>query len=246
MKDLFSEQSHHYASYRPNYPDALYAFLGEQLSDRAVAWDCATGNGQVAQSLSRMVERIEATDISERQLQQAYRDLPNVHYSLQPAERTSFPEHSFDLITVAQALHWFDVPAFHREVRRVARPGALLAEWGYGLPESASPSVNAAIREFYQATTGPFWEPERAHIDDGYARLPFPFDSLATPEIVMEVFWTRDQMLGFLRSWSAVQTCIRKTGRDPIPLIQSRLEVVWPASRTLTVRFPVFLRVGRV
>lgn len=245
-KDLFSDRAGHYAGFRPHYPDALYDWLLDHTPGRDTAWDCATGNGQVARALSPHFHVVEASDISAAQLAHAWKDAPNIRYSLQPAERTTFPDARFDLITIGQALHWLDVDAFHREVSRVARPGALLAEWGYGLPVFPVTGIAEALDQFYRETTGPFWEPERRHIDEQYARLPFPFVPVPSPTFSMEAEWDLSQLGGFLSSWSAVQTCVRRTGKDPVPDFVQSLTSLWPDGEVLPLRFPLFLRAGHV
>jgi len=173
--DRFSAQAAQYARYRIDYPSELYSWLMPQVGGRGRAWDCATGNGQVAAVLANYFTEVEATDLSASQLAQAASH-PNVHYQVATAEHTPFPDQYFDLITVGQAVHWFDQAAYHREVRRVARPGAILAEWGYGLAQVGEPALDALILRFHNETLRPYWDDNRWHVIDEYARLPFPFE----------------------------------------------------------------------
>ena len=71
MKDFFSSQSKVYAAFRPTYPKELYQFIFRHLTEKKVAWDCATGNGQVAQYLASYFNEVYATDISQQQLDHA-------------------------------------------------------------------------------------------------------------------------------------------------------------------------------
>src|SRR5689334_20990349 len=114
MKDNFSSQSEKYQQFRPTYPDELYTFLFAQVDSKEVAWDCGTGNGQVAKELSKQFRLVYATDISENQIKNASR-ADNITYQVESAEQSSFPDKCFDLVTVAQAIHWFDFDAFYRE-----------------------------------------------------------------------------------------------------------------------------------
>jgi hypothetical protein len=158
--DRFSAQAAQYARYRIDYPSELYAWLLPQVAGRLRAWDCATGNGQVAAVLAQHFQEVEATDLSANQLAQAPA-LPNVHYQVATAEHTPFPDERFDLITVAQAVHWFDLPAYHTEVRRVSGPGTVLAEWGYGLVQIGEPALDALVLHFHNETVGPYWDANR-------------------------------------------------------------------------------------
>ena len=162
MKDNFSRQSDLYSKFRPVYPQELYDFIISHLNERQIAWDCGTGNGQAAQGLSKYFEKVFATDISQKQIDNSYKT-DNIFYSVQPAEKTNFPDNSFDLITVSQALHWFQIDEFYSEVRRVARPDAWIAVWMYGL-FNISPEIDELVCvQFYKNTLGIYWDYERKY-----------------------------------------------------------------------------------
>ena len=242
-KDNFSSQSSSYSKFRPDYPAELFRDLYSRLKQSERAWDCATGNGQVARVLAQQFDYVEATDISEAQLEKAPQ-YPNVTYSCQPAEKTIFPNHSFDLITVAQALHWFDHPNFFDEVKRVGKKGAILAVWTYGLL-SVSPAVDLAIGEFYQNVVGPFWDPERRHVDEAYASIDFPFSEVKEERYASSFEWTFDHLMGYLETWSATQHYRRKYGTDPRKQVEERLLDAWEG-KVQKVRFPIILRWARL
>ncbi|MGQ3133668.1 MAG: class I SAM-dependent methyltransferase [Flavobacteriales bacterium] len=244
MKDNFSGHAAAYARFRPAYPPELIAFLRDLATHPATLWDCGTGNGQLAAALAPYFGRVLATDISENQLKNALQ-LPNIHYSRQAAESTDFDAQSVDMITVAQAIHWFDFDRFYAEVRRVARPGALLVLAGYGLIR-ITPALNAVIDEFYTGTVGPFWDPERHYIDEAYETVPFPFEEKEVPPFRMRFRWTIEQLLGYLDTWSAVQHYKRANEADPLLLIREPLRAAWGNAEYLEVEFPVFVRVGAI
>ncbi len=181
FKDHFSDQSGDYLRYRPSYPDALFAYLAEISPTRHLAWDCATGSGQAAQGLSAHFEKVIATDASAAQIDSAI-PTANVHYRVASAESSGLPDHSVDLVTVAQALHWLDLERFYDEVRRVLKPGGLLAVWSYNLLRTDS-AIDAQVDAFYSRTVGPYWPPERRWIENGYRDLPFPFPEMAPPRL---------------------------------------------------------------
>lgn len=244
MKDNFSAQSGKYAKYRPAYPDALFDFLMNLVSGRQQAWDCGTGNGQVALKLAEYFEQVSATDISQQQLQNAFRN-EKITYSVQPAEKTSFPDNSFDLATVAQAIHWFDFGKFYAEVRRIVKNKGILAVIGYGLLR-ISPGIDRIISGFYHHTLAAYWDKERAYVDENYRTIPFPFPEIKTPPFENTLQWSFDHLTGFLETGSAIQHYKNKNGHSPVDLIYDDLEKTWGKAETKTVKFPVLLRVGRI
>jgi len=243
-KDIFSNQSDYYAKYRPVYPEELYNFIFSQVREFGTAWDCGTGNGQVAGVLSEKFEKVYATDISLNQLQKAV-PKDNITYVHARAERVPMQDQSVDLITVAQAIHWFDFNAFYEEVRRVAKPSALLAVWGYGLL-SISPKLDPIIEDFYSDTLGAYWDSERNYLDESYRTIPFPFEEIATPYFTMQKEWSLSEFLGYLSSWSSVQHYIKANEVSPVDELEKKLQPYWETDEVKPVSFPVFMRIGKV
>ena len=244
MKDRFSDQPGDYATYRPGYPPELFEFLFSLPGGHECAWDCGTGNGQVARELAAVFHQVEATDISTAQIAEGI-VLPNIRYTVQPAEQTDFTASSFDMITVGQAVHWFDLDRFYAEVRRVGKPGGWLVLTGYHLPR-ISTEVDALVYEFYQGLLGPYWDAERRHVDARYLDLPFPFDEQAVPEFEHRLKWTPEHLIGYLQTWSALKLYRAATGQDPIPALTDKLSQAWGTEAERVVAFPTLLRVGRL
>ena len=243
-KDLFSGHARIYSAFRPTYPEELYSFIFRHLQKTDTAWDCATGNGQVAEYLSLQFKQVYATDISAQQLEEAPR-ASFVQYSTGAAEKTSFADNQFDLITVGQALHWFDRDKFYNEVKRVARPGALLAAWGYGVL-SINPELDIHLLDFYKNTVGPYWDSARNLVEEKYQTLSFPFEEIPSPEFFIRVSWTLEHLAGYLESWSATQKYIKTHNTNPVTPLIEVLKDYWKFNESKTVSFPVFLRLGRV
>jgi ubiquinone/menaquinone biosynthesis C-methylase UbiE len=243
-KDLFSAQAESYAAFRPAYPDELYQFIFNRVANRTNAWDCGTGNGQVAQVLCRHFENVDATDISSKQLEYAYR-AKNITYQVCEAENTPFLESQFDLITVAQALHWFDFDRFYTEVRRVARHKGIVAVWGYTLC-LVNNVIDECILDFYSNIVGPYWDAERRHIENEYRDIPFPFSAEVFPEFFTKTEWTLGELVGFIRTWSATQKYIREKKEDPVNGLIQELMPMWNPEKKKQIRFPIFGRLGTV
>jgi ubiquinone/menaquinone biosynthesis C-methylase UbiE len=243
VKDLFSENASDYAAFRPDYPRELFDFIFNHVKQFHAAWDCGTGNGQAAKVLASKFEKVFATDISDNQMANGYA-ASNIFYSICPAEQTSFKENQFDLITVAQAAHWFRLNEFYAEVKRVIKPNGLLAIWGYGVL-SINPEFDKHLQNFYKNVIGSFWDPERKHIDQAYRSIPFPFQEIATPEFHFTKQWSVKQLEGYLTTWSAVQKYIKANGTNPVTDFIKSVEVLLATSQ-LEIRFPLFTRIGRV
>lgn len=242
--DHFSEHAEDYARFRPTYPDSLYTFLADAVTARGLAWDCATGNGQAAVGLAKHFERVIATDASRPQIAQALAH-PRVEYRVVEATQSGLADASVDLVTIAQALHWFDTPAFYAEVRRVLAPAGVCAAWGYGLMRIA-PAIDAVVDHYYRDVVGPYWPSERVHLDAGYATLGFPFAEIAAPPFAMQATWPLAGLLGYLATWSATKRYVQILGMDPLDRVSGDLTRAWgPADVTHLVTWPLYLRVGR-
>jgi ubiquinone/menaquinone biosynthesis C-methylase UbiE len=245
-KDLFSAKAAQYARFRPGYPAALIDYILGFTAEREMAWDCATGNGQAAILLAPHFKSVMATDLSQQQLRQAGK-LPNVEYSVSTAEQTPFADNSFNLITIAQAYHWFNFSDFENEANRVARNGAVLAVWRYTIPECAVIAVNAAIRHFYKNVVGAWWDAERHWIDECYQTIPFNFSPLPSKPFFTSVRWSLPQLAGYIQSWSSVEHFIKARAENPVETLSAKLQSQWPfAQPVLEFRFPLFLRIGRI
>lgn len=242
-KDLFSVQADTYARYRPSYPDLLLDTIMPFVKQRQAAWDCATGNGQAALLLAEHFTRVIATDISEKQLAQAKKKT-NIEYIQCAAEQTPLQANSIDLITVAQAYHWFNFSAFEAEVRRVGKPGSAIAIWAYNLPTTNNIFVDTIIEQFYKDITGPYWDPERKYIDEGYTTIPFNYTLMLETKLSMNCSWSANDMAGFLSSWSAVQHFIADKNYHPFTLIAGELNRHWKPDEIKQVSFPLFLKCG--
>lgn len=244
MKDLFSKQAADYAKYRPHYPQALYDCVFSHVRHFDCAWDCGTGNGQAALALAKKFKLVMATDVSEAQIRHA-ETKPNIVYEVCPAEKTPFADHSFDLATVAQALHWFDFDAFYPELRRVLKPNGIFAAWSYGLLR-VDPAIDQIIDYFYNDILAPYWDPRRKLIDEQYKTIPFPLKKFEVPSFAIELDWTLEQYVQYIsKTWSAVQSYVEKQGTNPADLIQDGLEKAWGNSRERKkVTWPIHLLAG--
>jgi len=245
FKDHFSGASRGYAAYRPSYPPELFEWLAAQVQRRELAWDCATGNGQAAHGLVPYFQRVVASDASVQQIANR-RSHPAIDFYVALAEASALQAQCCDLITVAQSAHWFDFERFYPEVRRVARPGALLALWTYETFR-IEPAVDRVHDTFYRDVVGKYWPPERRHVEAGYRTLPFPLTEITAPAFTLYTDWNLDQVVRYLGTWSSVQRFIKDRGYDPVAELLPVLAVCWgPAELTKRVSWPVHLRVGRL
>jgi SAM-dependent methyltransferase len=250
FKDHFSAAAAGYALHRPQYPPALVRALAAHCPQRQLAWDAGCGNGQLSVQLADAFERVCATDASPEQIAQA-RPHPRVEYRVARAEdgavQTGIADASADLCVAAQAAHWFDMEGFNAQLRRVSKPGGVAALICYGLMTVANASVDAQIRNFYFGELAAFWPQERRHVQDGYARLNFPFAPLPIPPLAMTCRWNLAALRGYIDTWSAV-TAMKKSGNEKaISAFLHALENAWGLPQTeIDVAFPLVVRAGRL
>jgi SAM-dependent methyltransferase len=242
--DLFSGHAAQYSSARPRYPRSLFQRIAAAAPALDRAWDCGTGNGQAAIDLAAHFTRVDASDASAEQIASA-KAHDRVHYSVQAAERSNLPDASIDVITVATALHWFDLPEFLHEVGRVLKPGGLLVVWSYLWPR-----VDSAVDEVFDAvvlsTVESYWAPEAEKAKSGYSDVPLPYPEidLSSPPIRAE--WNLDQMMALIYSWSATRACIAAEGDAVMARFETALREVWGAPKTTrALEIPVMVRATR-
>jgi SAM-dependent methyltransferase len=242
--DHFSPQASAYRRYRPGYPAALFDFLAGLCPEADRAWDCGCGSGQASRDLAARFAEVIATDPSAAQIAEAD-PAPNLTYRVAAESDPLIAPASVDLVIAAQAAHWFDQARFHAEVRRVLKPRGILAVWTYGLPQ-VSTEVDAHVGRYHVDIVGPYWPPERAHVDNGYRELPFPFADMEAPRFTHETTWTLPQLLEHLGTWSATRYFRERRGEEPLDLVRAQLRAAWgDADAPATVRWPIDLRVGR-
>lgn len=245
FKDHFSQVSAAYRSFRPEYPEELFQWLARVSPRQEAALDCGCGTGQAAVALARHFAKVYAVDPSAEQIANASQN-ERVAYFVAPAEATGLPRESQDLIIAAQALHWFDLDRFYPELSRVAREGAIFAAFSYGLM-TVNEDIDRVIGRLYYDMLGPYWPPERRHVDEGYRTLPFPFREIDAPRFAMTASWRFDHLLGYLATWSAVKEFKAATGEDPLAKITAALQAAWgETGEYRRVSWPLVIRAGRI
>lgn len=245
FEDHFSKQAREYATYRPQYPGELFVYLASISPGHDLAWDCGTGNGQAARELVKHFKRVVATDASADQiaLAQAHE---RIEYRIERAEYVRLEAHSVDLVTVAIAVHWFDLEPFYQAVRRVAVPNGILAVWTYHLAQ-IDPSIDPILNHYYSVVLAGYWPEGFHYLDERYQTLPFPFEELKPPEFEIQTKWELGQLTGFLDSWSATRRYQEELGQHPLNIIWQELSEAWgEPDQPRTIRWPLYLRVGRV
>ncbi|GAC58532.1 hypothetical protein GOHSU_42_00240 [Gordonia hirsuta DSM 44140 = NBRC 16056] len=232
-----------YAAHRPTYPPELAVRLADLAPARNLAVDVGCGSGQFTTALAEQFERVLGLDPSADQIAHAALGA-GVEYRVAPAEKTGLPDGCADLITVAQAAHWFDLPAFYAEARRIAADGAVLALITYGAVQT-DPAVTQRFSAFHDRRIAPYWPPQRRHVDQGYALLEFPFEQIALSLPPIERNWTLTQFLDYLDTWSAVRRADQTGARGLVQEARTELAPLWGAGPR-PVRWPVTVLAARL
>lgn len=243
FKDNFSKHSSIYSKYRPNYPIEMFEYLISLTKEHNLAWDCGTGNGQSALSLANYFDLVYASDPSEQQIKNA-KPHKKIIYKIEKAEKSELKDHSVDLITISQALHWFDFEAFYREANRVLKEIGVIAAWTYGLPK-ISIEIDKIVQFYHDTILGEYWPKEHKLVTTEYTTIPFPFEEIPSPDFKIQKSLSLNQLKGLLKSWSATQRYIEKNGTNPIEKIEADLTKLW-GNRDLKVsNWKIILRAGR-
>jgi hypothetical protein len=226
------------------YPPELFETVAALVTRHTLCWDVGTGSGQAACGLAEHFAEVVATDASAEQIAHAI-PRPGITYRVAPAESSGLDEASVDLVTVGQAVHWFDQKRFFEEVKRVGGAGGAIAVWAYDLfqpPREAS----AVLTRFHECVET-YWPPERALVARRYADLFFPFEEIPVSPVTMTAAWSLERTLGYLSTWSAVKAFRKATGEDPIAALAPELSLAWgnPAEKR-TFTWPLVLRAGRI
>ncbi|HKR08832.1 MAG TPA: class I SAM-dependent methyltransferase [Gemmatimonadaceae bacterium] len=246
FKDHFSQRAALYAVYRPHYPDSLFTYLATLTDQHELALDCGTGNGQAAVALANHFARVVATDPSSAQLANAT-PRANVEYRVAASDRSGLAPGSVDLVTAAQALHWFNAPAFFAEAKRVVKRSGAVAVWGYGDPILDTDSLQSLLHNFNRVKLEPYWFAERQILLDGYRAIEFPLAELTPPKFELHARWTLEELTGYLRTWSATANYVERNNVDPVSDLERALATEWgDAQSRRDIRWPLHLRVGRL
>jgi SAM-dependent methyltransferase len=242
----FATEAAQYAHLRPTYPESLFAFLLTTVTSHEVAWDCATGNGQAATHLARYFGRVIATDESAEMIAQAPRDT-RIEYQVSEAEDSGIAAHSVDLVTVASAIHWFDLSKFYTEVCRVVvKPGGVIAAWTSYTPVFGN-DVDALIERLAHEVLADYWDERLHYVVDEFHDLPFPFKPIDAPRFRTDMRWNMEDLLGYFETWSSSVKYRQTTGAHPTDLIKGELTRVWgDPEQKRDLHFPLYMRIGRV
>jgi len=242
FKDHFSKHAADYAKYRPRYPREMFEYLGRVAPSRQLAWDCGTGNGQAAIGMAAVFDRVIATDASEKQIANAQAN-ERVVYRVATAEESGLESATIDVVTVAQAVHWFDLDRFYPEAVRVLKPNGIIALSAYLLAQ-IKPEIDQVVSRYYHDVVGPFWAPERKMVEN-FSDIPFPFQKIDPPKFEMKAQWNLDHLIGYLGTWSASKLFIKARGIDPIEQIIEELRTAWgDPNQIRRVIWPLTLHVG--
>jgi SAM-dependent methyltransferase len=240
--DHFSQLAARYAAYRPHYPPALVGLIADRCAGHEVAWDVGCGSGQLSVALAARFTQVIATDPAQAQLDHAEAD-PRVSYRRAPAEASGLGDASVDLAVAAQAAHWFDWPAFVPEVGRVVRPGGIVALVSYRNAELAGVAGEALVA-FYREIE-PYWPDGRVHVNNAYRDLTLPWPAIEAPALEMTTRWTRDEMVGYVTTWSATARLVAACGDAAVEALRGRLAAQWPDHEVREVRWPLTIKLAR-
>lgn len=239
----FNTKSNDYESARPVYPRELFEFLKRECYSTETAWDCACGTGQVSKSLVNYFNKVYASDINENQILNSFKS-ESVNFSVQKAEETTFSDSFFDTVCVAQAMHWFNLEKYFREVKRVLKTGGVFACWGYSFFK-IEPDIDKVVKEILLDPIKPYWSSRNKILWDKYKDVTFPFKHIQTPEIEMNQIWTKSQLLDYVKTWSAYKRYMEDSSIDIGNIFMEKTRDIWPVDKERNVKMDFSLYLGR-
>ncbi len=151
----FDSKGNVYSKARPSYPDALFSFLLAErvINKETVAADIGSGTGIFTIALSQFVNfvfAVEPNNDMRVKAEEKYKTIANITSINATAESTSLPDNSIDLVTVAQAFHWFDRVVFKHECKRILKPnGKVVLVWNDRDSDSEIIKDNFAVNKKY-------------------------------------------------------------------------------------------------
>lgn len=241
----YSSYALKYVQSRPGYPEELFVYLTSLVNHRDVAWDCATGNGQAALSLTKFFKKVIATDISSDQIKQAIRH-NQIEYKVCRAEESGLDNNSVDLITVASAIHWFDLDKYYDEVQRVLKDSGIIAAWTYHVGYVDPPFDNLFLH-FYTDILSPYFGTRAKLVDEKYSKINLPGKHIDVADFFVRAKWKLFNMLNFIESWSGTQQYIKENEKNPVDLISDELKKIWGDPEKIhKVRWPLFIKISRL
>lgn len=244
-KNWFDQGGQNYARFRPEYPAELASFLASTVQEHHQALDVGCGNGQLTQLLAAHFDTVLGVDPSADQIANIT-EHERIRYQCAPAEKLPVADNSVNLITAAQAAHWFHLPSFYQEARRIAKPNSVLALISYGVL-NLEPDLDQRFQHFYWDEIGPYWPAERKLVDEGYASLDFPFEEISAPALAIRVQWDLAQFLGYLFTWSAVRHAKEAGSEDLILQFATDIAIAWgDENRQRSIVWPINMRIGKL
>jgi len=225
FKDFFSEQSTEYAKYRPRYPDELFEYLSSITNEHKKAWDCAAGNGQAALSLTHYFDEVIATDASEKQIQNATGH-PKIKYMVASAENSGIESNSVDLLTVATAIHWFNLAKFYAEAKRTLKPEGTLAIWNYA-SSNVNEAVDSVTDHYMNEIVGSYAAPDFWRGVNSETDIDFPFDRIKTPDFKIRQNWSFRDYINYIMTWSPTRNYIKQKKSNPLEIIFDVFKKAW-------------------
>lgn len=244
-KNWFDQGGQNYARFRPEYPAELATLLASTVQEHQQAVDVGCGNGQLTQLLATHFDAVIGLDPSADQIANSTAH-DRIQYQCAPAEKLPVADHSVNLITAAQAAHWFHLPSFYQEARRIAKPNSVIALISYGVL-SLEPDLDQRFQHFYWDEIGPYWPAERKLVDSGYATLDFPFEEIAAPALEISVQWDLAEFLGYLFTWSAVRHAKEAGSEEVIFQFATDIAVAWgEETHRRRISWPINMRIGRL
>jgi ubiquinone/menaquinone biosynthesis C-methylase UbiE len=261
---LFESEEHAkiYSQARPSYPIELVEKIIEFMKEKNVdsfdlAVDVGCGNGQATHLFSPYFKNTFGYDVSENQIKEAKKTSMDdkISFYVSPSEKLPLKNDSVSLVTVAAAIHWFNLDKFYAECNRILRPNGVLAIFAYFLPtvtNTSKPDLLSKKIEDFLKVLRPYFAKEIEIIEQRYKTVKPPFNEIQRDILFKnELKWKIEHLIKFLETLSGYQSFnIKNPGNNFIKsfrmdILEIVKDEVDAENIELTVNFEVFLLLCR-
>ncbi|KAL4426897.1 hypothetical protein ABPG74_008821 [Tetrahymena malaccensis] len=238
--DLFGRknQGQNYDKYRPKYPSKFFDLILKDLNSKESYLDVGCGTGQMLFKLNSHFKIAVGTDLSEKQVSVATEKISNnqnymnvkviqsdANNLISSLQKNSLPL-NYDLVTVGQALHWFEVEKFLQLTQskilnqnQNSRLAVAAYYWdGFDIDINNEQLSGKQIHEQYYNSIKNYYDFDRDNLYSNYKHYPFNkyFEQTSEDSFIEKDIFQLDDLVRYMKTSSAYNTLVEQNSKNPI------------------------------